>query len=221
MKGITRRTTSRYPRKDKKRKLKLFDVRLSGGDDTRVIAAPEWAFERSEFSLTYYRNDAAWSAIESARTRRKKANEAQVKAHKAEMAATAEEWGKTLNESDPDSTEHKMAEIRLMGYYAMKSQPEEKPAPTYSLYYVDWSNHHTCLVCKKGFFGMCGVTLCSDACVKERHKETRTRGNPTPRRVVHAVMKCGHCSVEFMPTRKDALFCSVRCRVANHREAGE
>jgi len=39
---------------------------------------------------------------------------------------------------------------------------------------------------------------------------------PSPRSRV-----CRHCDKQFTPARSDALFCSPRCRVANHRKSGK
>jgi hypothetical protein len=46
----------------------------------------------------------------------------------------------------------------------------------------------------------------------------RLRRNAERRRIVRAEEICSRCHKPFMPARRDALFCSNRCRQAWHRQ---
>jgi hypothetical protein len=79
----------------------------------------------------------------------------------------------------------------------------------------------TCLVCGQEFFargkGTHHTSLCTERCARIRRDQTRTRGNWHRKPVEHPPRPCDHCNHNFIPTRSDSRFCSVRCRVANHR----
>jgi hypothetical protein len=78
----------------------------------------------------------------------------------------------------------------------------------------------TCLVCEREFFALGLISTCTDKCAKARKDATRTRGKAPRPRVTHELRPCQECGEPFMPTRADALYCSGRCRVAHHRQAG-
>jgi hypothetical protein len=76
-----------------------------------------------------------------------------------------------------------------------------------------------CVVCYKSFFGIGNVSACTDQCAKERRHSTRTRGTKRRRPVYHDLRPCKHCGEPFKPRRADAVYCSPRCRVADHRNS--
>jgi hypothetical protein len=83
---------------------------------------------------------------------------------------------------------------------------------------------HDCRLCGEAFFGYGRTQFCSARCYRTRRKQTHVYSKQPrkkyPREPVdHDYRPCEHCGWEFEPTRKDARFCSGRCRVAAHRAA--
>jgi hypothetical protein len=79
-----------------------------------------------------------------------------------------------------------------------------------------WRLKH-CVVCGTTFGGRLHVSACTDKCAEIRRKATRTRGTKPRERVCHQPKPCKHCRESFWPRRADAVYCSTRCRVADHR----
>jgi hypothetical protein len=78
----------------------------------------------------------------------------------------------------------------------------------------------TCLACGEDFMstshGRHAVT-CTEACAAARRMATHVPGKQPRPHVEHEPRPCGRCGEPFTPTRADARYCSVRCRVAHHR----
>jgi hypothetical protein len=73
----------------------------------------------------------------------------------------------------------------------------------------------TCRVCRQTFVGPGRALYCSPACFRKREQPPRpSRAKPK------GTAACPGCGAEFEQPRKDARFCSVRCRVAAHRAKG-
>jgi len=45
----------------------------------------------------------------------------------------------------------------------------------------------------------------------------KNRKTAEGRKVIHKAKRCAQCKAEFQPKRSTAVFCSTKCRVANHR----
>src|SRR3954469_8716466 len=80
-----------------------------------------------------------------------------------------------------------------------------------------------CLACGKPFHAEgpgCGqVVTCAEECRRIRRLALRRelRRRRPPPRVTYEDRACKACGESFTPRRSDAVFCSVRCRVAHHR----
>jgi len=96
------------------------------------------------------------------------------------------------------------------------------PKPVSSVYV------RTCTVCGEEFICMSHIPSrsCSKRCwralrreyVNQRRKIRERRKYPRDP-VDHDWRQCEHCGGVFEQTRKDARFCSGKCRVAHHRAA--
>jgi hypothetical protein len=162
-------------RKKPLRRLKATDVRWSRRDNTRVVAAPLWAYE--SWGRSCIRIESAWASIYAIRKRRIKEREKRTRRDGASRKRYGPPW-----------------------------------AP-----YGRGSQLRFCEVCGSKFFGQGRIVACTDACAKIQRKKTHVNSKRV-RRVEHQPINCKQCGVEFMPRRKDAIFCGVQCRVKNHRE---
>lgn len=91
---------------------------------------------------------------------------------------------------------------------------------------------YRCDVCGKEFTSRYDwSSWCSDACYeviqKRRRKESikrstqrRKEGREEARKALPDTI-CAHCQQPFRPLRKDAKYCSVKCRQAAYRERKE
>jgi hypothetical protein len=70
-----------------------------------------------------------------------------------------------------------------------------------------------CYVCHELFFATWPTRYCSRRCLRARWRRRRQRS----RTKVLEDLRCGRCGGLFTPTRSDARYCSLRCRVAAHR----
>jgi hypothetical protein len=190
------------------RKLKITDVRLSRSG--YVIAAPEWAFDkwpgRYGYSRISYR---VWKPLED---ELKKLREERERADEAQRELDREHYGKVS--ADPDATD--LARVFAQHWLrldALGRTMRRNRRPFRPLHCP--SDKRTCPVCGKKFFGHWTTATCTDACAKKRRDATRTR-KPRPH-VAHELRPCAQCGERFLPHRADALFCSLRCRVAAHR----
>jgi hypothetical protein len=169
------------------RTLTFEDVRVSARDRNLIIAAPVWAYEPG----VRHRGKQRYRPIKAA-------------------------WVliyKTIAErGDPDPR----PEWRRPGskyYYATSRDCVDLPT-------LDMI--HYCQVCGESFFGYGRTQTCSARCYRARRKQTHVYSKQPrkkyPREPVdHDWRPCEHCGYEFEPARKDARFCSGRCRVAHHR----
>jgi endogenous inhibitor of DNA gyrase (YacG/DUF329 family) len=86
-----------------------------------------------------------------------------------------------------------------------------------------------CVICGRAFVtgdNMGRPLYCSDACQKIATKKPRAPRDSPPRNNAtraaeratrRANRECEHCGQPFTPRRASGRFCSMRCRVANHR----
>jgi hypothetical protein len=192
-------------RKKPLRRLKASDVRWSRWDNTRVVAAPIWAYEK--WWTNYSRNSAAWASIYALRKRR-------IKDRERRSAEAKEVDIKALTDPNADEFDKTRASIRMA---ARRHMPREKRHGPPWAPYGTWRELRRCVVCKAKFYGQGRIVACTDACAKIQRDKTRTRGNPKPRRVTHEPRKCDECLNEFVPRRKDAKYCSTKCRVTSFR----
>jgi hypothetical protein len=97
---------------------------------------------------------------------------------------------------------------RSFGLRPVEPTPYQVGPPWHS---ARWPQQQ-CRVCRQEFFGAINTRYCSRACYRQRPKA------PRPSRAKwRDFVACPVCQETFQPTRNDALFCSVRCRVAAHR----
>jgi len=81
--------------------------------------------------------------------------------------------------------------------------------------FMQHARHQTCVECGRRFFGENRTKTCTNKCQSAR--AYKQRKYQRDRRRISKKRGCISCGGVFTPTRKDARFCSVRCRVANHR----
>jgi len=76
-----------------------------------------------------------------------------------------------------------------------------------------------------GSCALCGTRIvqvhrwhrfCSNTCKADHINQRRAASRPSRAKVKPAI-DCGHCGESFTPARKDARFCSSKCRIAAHR----
>jgi predicted nucleic acid-binding Zn ribbon protein len=82
----------------------------------------------------------------------------------------------------------------------------------------------TCFVCGAEFMGPWGekhAAVCSEKCYLERRRQTYKQTKQPRPRVSHERRPCARYGEAFTPRRSDARFCSVRCRVAHHRQTAD
>lgn len=196
-------------RKKPLRLLKLTDVRWSKRNSARIVAAPAWAYDwpypdaRLKWPIEH-----AWKPIYKTVRARLDERERQQAEHKEWAMKTA---------IDPNASE--VDKLRASVFISMS---RHTPKRTYAVgpgRYPDgsWRALRKCKVCGAKFYGQGSITACTDACAKIQRDRTRTRGNPKPRRVQHEPRECRECRMEFTPRRKDAEFCSTKCRVTSFR----
>lgn len=58
---------------------------------------------------------------------------------------------------------------------------------------------------------------CTPACKAELRKARAARANAKREKIRQYERPCDHCNTEFTPAKSNSRFCSVKCRVANHR----
>jgi hypothetical protein len=194
------------------RKVTFDDIRLSDDDRISIIAAPVWAYERDNLFRDYRRIDGPWDEIDAelkARDERRK----------AAYAAKLDRWERNVDDPNLTEFQREFSGFLLYAHTRIGSEgPEPRQwAPSFSR--PGDANLKTCIICGSEFFRAGRVDTCTPKCAKVRRDQTRTRGNwhRQPVKVEHEPQYCDHCGDEFLPTRKDARFCSGRCRVAAHR----
>jgi hypothetical protein len=79
------------------------------------------------------------------------------------------------------------------------------------LYYPN--KQQRCWICGEMFFATWPTRYCSRRCLRARWRRRWRRS----RAKVPDDLRCGRCGGSFTPTRSDARYCSLRCRVAAHR----
>jgi hypothetical protein len=139
----------------------------------------------------------------------------------------APEWAFELEKRDPFSTRDKGYTLRaewepiwnkltsLRRSVARSARPKRHDMP--NLRHPTQRAMKICVVCREPFFGLGNITACTDKCANERRNSTRTRGTTQRQPVCHHPKPCRHCQEPFRPLRSDALYCSARCRIADHR----
>jgi hypothetical protein len=185
----------------KHRPLTTKDVRLD--QDGTLVAAPAWAFEVVE--RIGYRVHVPvhqlWVDVTPEIDRRRAA-------HEAEQAAQSSYHKKTATDPQAHWTQRSASELWL-------KTARSQPAAVKRL--INFKTVKLCRVCSQDFYGTGGVVTCSERCALVRRNATRTRAAAPRPHVVHQPRTCDYCGQKFEPTRSDAQFCSVRCRVASHR----
>ncbi len=179
------------------RAVKLTDLRF--GWHGRIIAAPYSAYRQDD--SRYKPIPAAWRNV---RRILKREADAEYKAAMAEYKQDVQEVIDCKNNPGAD----KNTEFRLsLGW--LPRHPERRTVHVPSWH---WWERHQCAACGLLFFGRGSTCYCSPACYKKRRRQPRpSRAKPKGKTA------CAHCGTEFEQARKDARFCSVRCRVAAHR----
>lgn len=203
-------------RKHPLHRLKVTEVRFSRSNDARIVAAPTWAYEQVRWNYRIKPNS-VWAGINAIIKRREKERERRIANQNAKVE---EEIRQTLKDPNADRESRQAAAFVMRFRADAKERAEERTgaiggppdAPNGT-----WRELRTCVVCGQEFFGQGRIVACTDTCAKIQRDKTRTRGNPKPRRVEHEPRTCDQCDSEFIPRRKDALFCSGKCRTAHHR----
>lgn len=181
------------------------DVRVSPSG--RVIAAPDWAYERG---YRYY------SQIKDLWHPWKVRRVAEIKRQAAEQREQCEHYARISADPNAPEAQRDIARWWLRCYRLDQASGPDRPAP--SLDSPSYLARKRCKQCGDRFFGLGNATTCTPACHEARRKATRTRGEPKDRRVVHEPRPCPNCGGRFTPRRRDAVFCSSRCRIAHHRQ---
>lgn len=199
------------------RVLKLEDVRLDGH---HVLAAPIWSFEQRRYCngavSGYSPNLELWEKVNEERRRRKAAEQAEREKQQLQLANDDTPMGQHLRKLES-----------LVAMLPRNNRPRGmrvalSPRPDGGVPHCDGS-WKVCRVCRSQFMGWGGVKFCKDACAAVRIAATKAKTrakekqNPRVRRVCHDPRSCGGCGLPFTPKRADAKYCSVRCRVAQHR----
>jgi hypothetical protein len=195
------------------RRLKLSEVRTSRRG--AIVAAPAWAFVKKTrpvpddgrlYRCSYFLEpvESAWvDVLESIRCHREAEYERKVKEHGELMERVR---AGTLTDFD----RWRMSLGSMLGEdpTAPPIRRSDRP-PRFTVS----DRRGSCVVCRQDYYGRGSTRYCSDGCFKEAR-----RNRPRPSRAKDPVqVACVRCGVCFVPTRKDARYCSVRCRVAAHR----
>jgi hypothetical protein len=187
------------------------DVRVSADDPNHIIAAPAWAYEPGivhRGKIYYLAIEAAWVLI-GGELKKRAAIAADEEGRRIE-AAKAIIGDESIVRDDPRKEEAKE-------YIAGCAWRRCFPTPRNCVYLPAHGMQHVCRVCGELFFGYGRTRICSDRCARTRRKETHVYSKVPRKPVEHDPRPCDHCHHNFIPTRRDARFCSGRCRVAAHR----
>jgi hypothetical protein len=105
-----------------------------------------------------------------------------------------------------------------IGAWAFK-RPE--PPPSITTPRPLWGDPHTCCQCRKEFYRVqrSGRTCCSDKCAQAAHTAAVVQRRSAARAAKRADLECAVCGKRLQARRSTMRFCSVRCRVAAHRNA--
>jgi hypothetical protein len=183
------------------------DIRLSSSGN--IIAAPVWAYELTRYSRgRFWQIEEVWAPFYERR-------KVELEQKKQQQEEQFEKCVQVL--ADPAATENAKQRARMVVSMHKVSGRNRSDRAAASLYCPSFDALKRCRVCDVEFFGLGSTATCTPACEAARKKATRTRGEPKIRRVFHELRQRDHCFKEFLPRRKDTRFCSVRCRVADHR----
>jgi hypothetical protein len=203
------------------RTLTFDDIRVSARDRNLIIAAPTWAYEpgvTDDRGRQRYRPiEAAWVLIDGEfEKRRAIAAEEQRRRIEAAEAIIADE-SIASDDRRKERAKNYLAGLARMRHwnqirFATAKNCVSEPTPHMI---------HDCRLCGEAFFGYGRTQFCSARCYRTRRKETYVRSKQPrkPVKVEQEPRDCDYCYREFLPTRRDARFCSGRCRVAAHRAA--
>jgi hypothetical protein len=180
------------------RVLKLSDVRRSSGrHNFEVIAAPTWAFNRDGGWV--YPIPELWEPLLA--ELRRLADED----HARQLDDLRQLMGR-VQAGTATGAERQMAGL-------MARSLTERPIIRAMVATRD--QERSCRVCRSVFYSVTAARYCSDTCHTRRPIRRKSRAKVRPPR------PCDRCAVVFQSSRADARFCSVRCRVAAHRAAGQ
>jgi len=177
----------------RKRKVTLDDIRLGPGGI--MIAAPAWAYDRSSLIRTS-RGVVSIPGL-------------------GEPRQIEESWDPLMGEVNAKRREHIASERASQAAWPRRSRHEFHLGQP--LKYPESRHHRQCSVCRKDFYGLGNVTCCTEKCARTRRDATRTRSKVPRPHVHHDARPCPQCGEPFTPRRSDAVYCSLRCRVAHHR----
>jgi len=198
--------------KQQKRRLTMADIRVS--EWGRITAGPIWSFEDGG-ELGYLMIWELWEPIVR-----------ELNDEIAQNAAADEAWNEGLERhwretaNDPDATEERREQASrvLAKFDELHREPPTTRHPGPSLCgYPTWRAKKECTYCGEEFIGLGNTTLCTEACVRARRKDTHVDSKQPRPHAEHTPRPCEHCGESFTPKRNDARFCSPRCRLAHHR----
>jgi hypothetical protein len=178
------------------RKVTAADIRTDG---PRILAGPAWAYLETKHPRgwsTWEPDPEAWADVLAVQ-------KAKVESHyQAEMRTHVEFVNQLLQSAEG------RAAVRFL-HHPVRSEVSPPSA----------GRARRCPVCGGAFYSFYGRRrrYCSDNCFGEgwRRKPRKSRARPRARAA------CRHCGAVFRQTRKDARYCSARCRVAHHRKERE
>jgi hypothetical protein len=189
------------------RVLTLDDVRWNPSS-WRFTASPLWAYSRFQYTRRYHEAiPEVWAGVVAElQALAEAAYEAALEARFARRA----EWKRRIDEGTASD--------------AMKSVFEaahlfEREMPTVHAPLCP-NKQLLCRECGEMFFATWPTRRCSRRCLRAYLRRRQQLRRPS-RAKVHDDLRCGHCGGTFTPTRSDARYCSLRCRVAAHRARGQ
>jgi hypothetical protein len=188
-----------------RRDLTRADVRL--GWQGRIVAAPLWAFVvvKGKSYVAYEPYLPCWGKLLE---RLHREADQDHKRWTATLKADAEE--SAPDGALPDAERHTFYKGWLESHEG--SSPPTVGAPRFVSY--RWYRRrlpYRCVVCGKEFLGNGVACYCSDACCEKNKAPYKSQARP------HAEVACARCGKVFRQARKDAVYCTGKCRVAAHR----